>query len=148
MDNDLDTLVTALYVSCDDFLKAHPELCPWRPRVGSQPRIMDAELIALAVMQALAGFTSEHRWLRHVRSNLSGIFPNLPKQPGYNKRLRKLAGVMQAVIGHLGKDSTLWSDDVWVVDSTRIECGRSRETAHRSELAGFAEYGYCASHSR
>ena len=23
-----------------------------------------------------------------------------------------------------------------------------RETAHRSDLAGFAEYGYCASHSR
>jgi hypothetical protein len=30
----------------------------------------------------------------------------------------------------------------------RVECGRSRETAKRSELAGWAEYGYCASHSR
>ena len=29
-----------------------------------------------------------------------------------------------------------------------MECGRSRETAHRSDLAGWAEYGYCASHSR
>ena len=29
-----------------------------------------------------------------------------------------------------------------------MECGRSRETAKRSELAGWAEYGYCASHSR
>jgi hypothetical protein len=29
-----------------------------------------------------------------------------------------------------------------------VECGRSRETAKRSELAGWAEYGYCASHSR
>jgi hypothetical protein len=29
-----------------------------------------------------------------------------------------------------------------------VECGRSRETARRSDLAGFAEYGYCASHSR
>ena len=40
------------------------------------------------------------------------------------------------------------TDDVWVVDSTPVECGRSRETAKRSELAGWAEYGYCASHSR
>ena len=40
------------------------------------------------------------------------------------------------------------SDDVWVVDSTPVECGRSRETAKRSDLAGWAEYGYCASHSR
>ena len=37
---------------------------------------------------------------------------------------------------------------MWVIDSTPVECGRSRETAHRSDLAGHAEYGYCASHSR
>jgi len=42
----------------------------------------------------------------------------------------------------------VWTDDVWVVDSTPVECGRSRETALRSDLAGWAEYGYCASHSR
>jgi hypothetical protein len=35
-----------------------------------------------------------------------------------------------------------------VVDSTPVECGRSRETVKRSDLAGWAEYGYCASHSR
>jgi hypothetical protein len=29
-----------------------------------------------------------------------------------------------------------------------VECGRSRETARRSDLAGWAQYGYCASHSR
>jgi Transposase DDE domain len=34
------------------------------------------------------------------------------------------------------------------VDSTPIECGRSKDTARRSDLAGYAQYGYCASHSR
>lgn len=29
-----------------------------------------------------------------------------------------------------------------------MECGRSRETVKPSDLAGWAEYGYCASHSR
>jgi hypothetical protein len=42
----------------------------------------------------------------------------------------------------------VWTDDVWVVDSTPVECARSRETVKRSDLAGWAEYGYCASHSR
>ena len=37
---------------------------------------------------------------------------------------------------------------VWLVDSTPVECGTSRETRKRSDLAGWAEYGYCASHSR
>jgi len=30
---------------------------------------------------------------------------------------------------------------VWVVDSTPVECGRSRETVKRSDLAGWAQYG-------
>ncbi|GAA2454714.1 hypothetical protein GCM10010405_43240 [Streptomyces macrosporus] len=37
---------------------------------------------------------------------------------------------------------------MWIVDSTPVECGRFRETVKRSDLVGWAEYGYCASHSR
>jgi hypothetical protein len=48
----------------------------------------------------------------------------------------------------LARDTTLWTDDVWVVDSTPVECARSRDAVRRSDLAGWAEYGYCASHSR
>lgn len=148
MDNDLDTLATALYVTIDDYLKARPELTPWRPRVGLAPRITDAELITLAVMQALLGHHNERRWIRHARTRLQHLFPRIPQQPGYNKRLRKLTGTMPAVLAHLAADTGLWADDVWVADSTPIECGRSRETVKRSDLAGFAEYGYCASHTR
>jgi hypothetical protein len=35
-----------------------------------------------------------------------------------------------------------------LLDSTPVPCGASRETVKRSELAGWAQYGYCASHSR
>src|SRR6266487_3043730 len=97
VDAALDTLATALYVTTDDLLKTAPHLAPWRPAVGITPKLSDAELVTLAVMQALLGFCSE---------------------------------------------------DVWVADSTPVECGRSTQTVHRSELAGWAEYGYCASHSR
>ena len=148
MDADLDTLATALYVRVDDLLKMAPEHAPARPRVGITPKISDAELVTLSVMQALLGYTSELGWLRFAREQLRGLFPYLPKQPGYNKRLRALAGTMHWLIGVLVRDTSVWTDDVWVVDSTPVECGRSRETAKRSDLAGWAEYGYCASHSR
>ncbi len=36
----------------------------------------------------------------------------------------------------------------WIVDSTPVPCGMSRPTIRRSDLAGWAGYGYCASHSR
>jgi hypothetical protein len=148
VDADLDTLATALYVRVDDLLKSEPHRVPWRPRVGIAPRLADAELLTLCVMQALLGFTSEARWLRYARTHLRALFPYLPQQPGYNKRLRKLTATISWLIGVLGRDTSLVTDDVWVADSTPVECGRSRETAQRSELAGFAEYGYCASHSR
>jgi Transposase DDE domain len=146
--NNLDTLATALYATTDDLLKERPDLAPWRPAVGIAPQLTDAELVTLAMMQAMLGFTSEARWLRHARTHLRHLFPYLPQQPGYNKRLRKAAELLRRVTRVLATDTSVWSDDVWIVDSTPVECGRSRETVKRSALAGWAEYGYCASHSR
>jgi hypothetical protein len=148
MDTDLDTLATALYVTTDDLLAAHPERVPPRPRIGFQPQISDAELLTLAVIQALLGFAEETRFLRYARKHLLAMFPRLPGQSGYNKRLRKLAGTMTWLISELAAQTSIAGDDVWLVDSTPVECGRSRQTQKRSDLAGCAEYGYCASHSR
>ncbi|MEU4728936.1 IS982 family transposase [Streptomyces sp. NPDC023588] len=148
MTPDLDSLATALYVKTDDLLKDSPQIAPWRPAVGKSPRLSDAELVTLAMMQAMLGFTSEARWLRHAHAQLRHLFPYLPKQPGYNKRLRKAAGLIRHAGRVLAMETALWTDDVWVVDSIPVECGRSRETVKRSDLAGWAQYGYCASHSR
>jgi hypothetical protein len=59
VDADLDTLATALYVRADDLLKSFPERLPRRPAVGIAPRICDAEMVTMSVIQALLGHTSE-----------------------------------------------------------------------------------------
>ena len=148
MDADLDTLATALYVTVDDLLKAHRERVPVRPPSGFQPGITDAELVTLAVMQALLQMPKERRFLRYARRHLLSMFPGLPTQTSYNRRLRALADTMAWLVGMLACQVSVVTDQVWIVDSTPVECGRSRETAKRSDLAGYAEYGYCASHSR
>ena len=136
MDTDLDTLATAIYVSADDLLKARPELAPWRPKVGMKPLVSDAEMVTLAVLSAVLGFDDEARWVRHVRAGWRHLFPYLPQQSGYNKRLRRLGPVLVALIEHLAADTSVATDDVLVVDSTPVECARSRETVKRSDLAG------------
>lgn len=73
MTNDMDTLATPLHVRTDDLLKQRLDLAPWRPTIGLQPRLSDAELVTLAVMQALLGYTSESCWIRHVRAHLGAI---------------------------------------------------------------------------
>jgi Transposase DDE domain len=138
---DLNTLLTALYVWIDDYLAPHV-------RIGRPPRLTDAELLTLAVAQALLGVRSEARWLRLIPARLPGAFPYLPGQSGYNKRLRGALPLLRRVIRDLAADTDLWTDPVWLVDSTPVECARSRPAVQRSELAGVAGYGFCASHSR
>jgi hypothetical protein len=71
-----------------------------------------------------------------------------PVSPGYNKRLRNALPLIKRLIRVLATDTDLWTDPVWIVDSTPVECARSRPTAQRSNLAGWAGYSYCPSHSR
>ena len=138
---DLDALVTAVYVRIDDLL-------PARNGPGRPPRITDAELIALAVAQMFLGLPNDRKFLALARYRLGHLFPYLPKQPGYNKRLRALAPTIAQVITHLAVTSPSFCDGLRLLDSTPVPCGQSRETARRSELTGHAAYGYCASHSR
>jgi hypothetical protein len=145
---DLDALATALYVKIDDGLKASPQLNPDRPKVGIAPKITDAELITVAVLQALLGHHNETRWLRRARKDIGHLFPYLPQQPGYNKRLRALVPQLAYGIAALVADTDLWQHPIRIADSTPVQCGTSRQTVKRSDLAGWAGYGYCASHSR
>lgn len=145
---DLDTLATALYVKIDDEMKASPQLNRYRPTVGIDPKITDAELITVAVLQVLLGHHHETRWLRRARKDIGHLFPYLPKQPGYNKRLRALTTQLTHLIALLAADTDLWHHPIRLADSTPVQCGTSRTTARNSDLAGWAGYGYCASHSR
>lgn len=141
MHTDLDALVTALYVRIDDLLPR------WRGR-GRPPRISDAELICLAVAQMFLSVPNDRRFLGVAHWRLGHLFPYLPKQPGYNKRIRGLAPTIGRVIAHLAAGSPSFFNGLRLLDSTPVPCGQSRETARRSELAGFAAYGWCQSHSR
>ena len=142
MTNDLDALLTALYVEIDD------HVVPARRGRGRRPQLSDAELLTLAVAQVLLGIDNEHRWIRIAHCRLGHLFRYLPNQPGYHKRLKAAAPLLAQAITHLARVSPSWCDDLRLVDATPVPCGASRETVKRSELAGFAGYGYCAAHSR
>ena len=144
MQTDLDALIAELYVQVDELSK----LLGVRHGPGRPPRLSDSELVCLAVAQVLLGCNSERRWLRFVGSRLGHLFPYLPGQSAYNKRLRAAAGLLAHAIRHVAELTPSWCDQLRLLDSTPVPCGASRETVKRSELAGWANYGYCASHTR
>lgn len=141
---ELDTLLTALYVLIDD------HVVPPRVGRGRQPLLSDSELITLAVAQVMLGYHRERRWIRHLHSSPQWrtMFPYLLNQPGYHKRLKNAQPLLSKAILTLAACCPSWFDDLWMTDATPIPCGMSRETVGRSDLAGHAGYGYCASHSR
>ncbi len=143
MTNDLEALLTALYVLIDDHV-----IEPGRRRPGHPKRLSDAELVCLAVAQVLLGARSEHQWLRMCYARLGHLFPYLPKQPGYHKRLKSAAPLICQATAYLATLCPSWADELRLLDATPVPCGTSRQTVRRSELAGWANYGYCAAHSR
>jgi len=144
---DLNTLLITLYVHLDDrILPAIGFTRDHRP--GRKPVLNDVELLCLLVAQHLLGIASDRKWIRYARTHLIGMFPNLPGQSGWGKRVRQATGLLSAVITELARDTPSWNEIIRLVDSTPVPCGRSRETVKRSDLAGHAGYGYCASHSR
>jgi len=143
----LNTLLTTLYVVLDDEIL--PRFNPGKPlRCGRKPHLTDAELLCLVVAQHLLQFDSETRWIRFAREHLTGKFPGIPHQSGYNKRVRAAGPLIAKVITALAQDTPSWHEVLRLLDSTPVPAGMSRETVKRSDLAGDAGYGYCAARSR
>jgi hypothetical protein len=137
---DLDLLLTAVFCTADDLL-------PEQTR-NARRRVTDAEVVTLAVAQAIMGVPSDDRFLRLARRALGELFPQLPKQPGFHKRRARLTETIEWLIGVFASQSPGYEDDLVLLDSTPVECARSLETVRRSALSDAAGYGYCRSHSR
>ncbi|MGZ6576577.1 MAG: IS982 family transposase [Solirubrobacteraceae bacterium] len=137
---DLDLLLIAVFCTADDLL----------PEKGENARrsVTDAEVVTLAVAQTMMGIESDAEFLAVATKRLSHLFPRLPKQPGYWKRRHRLCESIEWLTGVFAQDCPGHSDQVVLLDSTPVECGRSLETARRSQLADACGYGYSRSHSR
>jgi hypothetical protein len=140
MHADLDLLCISVYCTADDLL-------PARTR-NQRRKLTDAEIVTLCVAQALMGIPSDRRFLRAARRQLAHLFPQLPSQHALHKRRERLTDTIEWLLGMVAAQCPGANDDVLLLDSTPVECGRSVETTRRSQLAEVSGYGYCKSHSR
>lgn len=137
MDASLETLVVAAYVfACSLSI----------PRPGPAGEIIDQELIALAVAQAVTGLVSDRQFLGTVGRLLPGFFPHLPDQSQYNRRMRRLTPWLTTV--QLGVAELISTGNVRLADGTLLGCANYAGCASKSEFAGYAAYGYCAAKSQ
>jgi hypothetical protein len=144
---DLDLLLIVVYCIADDFLP--------KAAGNARRRICDAQIITLSVAQAIMGIPSDERFLAAARSRLSHLFWHFPERTAYHKRRLRLCDQIEALVAEFARQSPGFCDDLLLVDSTPVECARSKETVKRGgsssladALSDAADYGYCASHSR
>lgn len=140
MDADLDLLCISVYCTADDLLAERAS--------NARRKLSDAQIVTLCVAQVLMGIPSDRRFLRAARRQLGHLFPVLPSQDALHKRRGRLAETIEWLIGVFAAQSPGASDDLLLLDSTPVECGRSLETVRRSQLAEVCGYGYSRSHSR
>ncbi|MGE5291542.1 MAG: hypothetical protein ACM3ML_30930 [Micromonosporaceae bacterium] len=115
---------------------------------GKPPVVTGAELVCLAVAQVLLRYDDERHWLRAAASRVGHLFPRLLRQSEYNQRLKNAARLMEAALRWLADQTPGSAEMLRLMDATPIPCGHSVITARRSDLSGWAGYGYCPSHSR
>ncbi len=137
---DLDLLLTAVFCTADDLLPEKDK--------NARRSVTDAEVVTLAVAQEMMGIDHDAEFLAIARRRLAHLFPKLPQQPGYWKRRQRLSDTIEWLISIFAADSPGYHDQVVLLGSTPVECGRSVETARRSQLADACGYGYSRSHSR
>jgi Transposase DDE domain len=143
---DLDTLLTALYVELTD--RIIPSCGFARRGPGRPPQVTDAELVCLAVAQVLLRHDDERRWLRAAPRLVGHLFPRLLGQSEYNERLKACAALTEAALRWIAEATPGSAELLRLMDGTPVPCGQSVVTVKRSDLAGYAGYGFCASHSR
>jgi hypothetical protein len=138
---DLDLLLAAVFATAADDLLSER-------RRNARRSVTDAEVVTLAVAQAVMNIASDREFLAVASKRLGHPFPRLPKEPGLWKRRARLADTIEWPMAIFAKDGPGYRDTIVLLDSTPVECGRSVETARRSQLAPACAYHYSRSHSR
>ena len=94
---DVDTFLTTLYVTVDDFCHSQPP----KTRPGPKASLSESEVITLSIFARWSRFSSERDFYRYAQSNLLDAFPTLPSRPQFNRLMRSCTKLIEAFFLHL-----------------------------------------------
>ena len=135
---DVDTFLTILYVTVDDFGKN----MPLPPRPGPASALSPSEVITLALFSQWRQFESERAFYRYALRHLRPAFPTLPDRSQFNRLVRAHHDAIVAFALALGWQVSLPSAGDLVLDSMGVPV-RNAKRRGRGHLAGQAALGWC-----
>ncbi len=94
---DMDTFLTTLYVTVDDFCQSRPP----KRRPGPNASLSESEVITLAIFARWYRFASERDFYRYASGHLRDAFPTLPRRSQFNRLVRSHVQLIEALAVHL-----------------------------------------------
>jgi len=140
---DLDSFLTSLYVSVDDWWQTH--YLPTARKLGRPALLADSEVLTLAILAQWPRFRSERDFWRFADAHLRPYFPNLCTQSQFNRRVRalelELRALQRAVSGEIAEPSAVYR----VLDTTLVPAVVRVRASRKGLFCGQASFGRSAS---
>jgi hypothetical protein len=134
---DVDTFLTTLYVTVDEFCHSHPP----KRRPGPQPALSESEIITLTIFARWSRFASERDFYRYAQTNLLDAFPTLPSRSQFNRLVRSCSRLIEAFFLHLVSLLEVRKSPYEALDSSAMPIRDCKRRGH-GWLAGDADIGW------
>ena len=139
-------LFTTIFVLVDDWYQDHGKQL-LQGKVGSKPEFSDSEVITLVLAMDFIHFPSETQFLGFIRANYLDLFPKLLDQSQFNRRARNLRLMVEQLRRSWLKDLGITQKRFFLLDTKPVPVVGVKRSNRRSDFAGSADYGHCASRS-
>lgn len=113
-----DQMLT-IFCFVDDFLKSHPHIAAWRRSHHAHPKFTDAEVITIALMQAVFEVATQKQAYLLVKSLFPTAFPHLPQYPPFLTRLHQIESLLGRLLCEAGLTAT-GEGEIFLMDSKPI----------------------------
>lgn len=140
---DAESLLTVIFVLVDDWYQEQGyQLKPAMP--GPEPKFSESEMLTLLLAMDYLPYPGETQYLGYIRANYLELFPNLVDQSQFNRRGRRLGGMLEALRRSWVDILGATFERSFLLDTKPIPVVGYRRSKRHSRFEGTASYGYCA----
>lgn len=140
---DFGTLLTTIFVVVDDWYREQVKKTTLL-KPGVKASMSDSEIMTLVLAMDYLPFPGETQFLGFIRGNYQQWFPNLLDQSQFNRRLRKLDGMLEKLRQSWVEQLGGLSEKYFILDTKPLPVLGLKRDKRYSDFAGNATPGWCA----
>lgn len=144
---DAPSLLTVIYVLVDDWYQyeGNQLVPPVSVLPVLQPVFSDSEVLTLLLAMDYFPYPGEQQFLGFIRANYLSLFPKLLGQSQFNRRARRLEGMLEELRRSWVQQMDAQFERTLLLDTKPIPVVGYKRSKRHSDFEGSASYGWCAS---